>query len=453
MLPSSKFSSLSSKAPLSSIMAASRKVDPEKAAKYAIAASKGFSYYLPKSAQVHLKELLRQLPPAARSIYDEYYRDLMSAKACAPESAIAIANFVTKTFPVVAKKYNVFAKEMNDEIESNEHEGYVPVKFPLVDKPDVEADDNAVTSSRSKKRKRAPTEATTMKKAKTGPDGQSAGQVPAEAGTPPASSPSHAPDHEDSEPPEVESLGILTQNIPLDDTAPLTPTSAQIIEFDHNPPYEPVTQHSRSSSPLSNAPPSVDLSSQNLTEKTAAIGKLPTLIETNENRQLTEVSSHDTGLIGAKMPEVGLTSAPVVPSSQDHASDNLERCNIGSKGFEEQVEDDTNINSLSDHDYDLLTEAQCWQDGLNAIETFQWTDKGSCWKPGRGLLSLHHDQKLEKPAGLFRGNYWDDAGADGLLPKSEIDQTLLTTSLLTRRGYDTLTLDLSGMTSLDSSGE
>ena len=433
-------------------MAASRKVDPEKAAKYAIAASKGFSYYLPKSAQVHLKELLRQLPPTARSIYDEYYRDLMSAKACAPESAVAIANFVTKTFPVIAKKYNVFAKEMNEEIESNEHEGYVPVKFPLVDEPDVEAEDNAVTSSRSKKRKRASTKATTTKKAKTGPDVQLAEELPAEAGTPPAYSPSHTPDHTDSEPPEVESLGTLTHDIPSNDAAPLTPTSTQIIEFDESPPYAPLIQHSRGSSPLSDAPPSVDLSGQNLTDETASIDKLPTLT-TNENQQLTEVSSHDTGLIRAKRPEAELTSALVVPSSQDYASDNLEWCDIESKGFEEQVENDEHTNSLSDHDFDLLTEEQRWQDALNSIETFQWTDKGSCWKPGQGLLSLHHDQRLEKPAGLFRGSYWDDAGADGLLSNPEIHQTLLTTGLLTRRGYDTLTLDLSGMASLDSSEE
>lgn len=51
-------------------MASSWKVNPENAAAYAVAASKGFSYYLSMTAQ-HLQELLKQLPSTACSIYNE----------------------------------------------------------------------------------------------------------------------------------------------------------------------------------------------------------------------------------------------------------------------------------------------------------------------------------------------------------------------------------------------
>ncbi|KAJ4318928.1 hypothetical protein N0V94_004158 [Neodidymelliopsis sp. IMI 364377] len=54
---------------------------------YAISASKGFSYYLPKPAQQHLQSLIKQLPSPARPIYTEYYRDLMCAKAPLLDSA------------------------------------------------------------------------------------------------------------------------------------------------------------------------------------------------------------------------------------------------------------------------------------------------------------------------------------------------------------------------------
>jgi hypothetical protein len=100
---------------------------------YAISASKGFSYYLPKPAQQHLQSLLKQLPSPARPIYTEYYRDLMCAKACAADSAAAMASFVTESFPEVAGTHNEFAKEMNGEMEKHEHEGYAPVLFPVVE--------------------------------------------------------------------------------------------------------------------------------------------------------------------------------------------------------------------------------------------------------------------------------------------------------------------------------
>ncbi|KAH6639731.1 hypothetical protein C7974DRAFT_410685 [Boeremia exigua] len=136
-------------------MTSSREVDPGKLTMYAIAASKGFSYYLPKSAQRLLQTLLRQLPSTARSIYNEYYRDLMCSKACARESAAAMAKFVD-TFPKIAAMHNAFAREMNAEIESDVHEGYQPVKFPIVRERVVDAE------KENKKRKRIPAESAAL---------------------------------------------------------------------------------------------------------------------------------------------------------------------------------------------------------------------------------------------------------------------------------------------------
>ncbi|KAF3011271.1 hypothetical protein E8E13_011679 [Curvularia kusanoi] len=150
-------------------MASSGKADHQKSKLYAVNASKGFSYYLPKTAQGHLKMLLKQLPSAARSIYNEHYRDLMCGKACAATSAAAMADFV-RAFPRCAKMHNAFASEMNAEIESNVHEGYEPVLFPIVDEPGPEGEDEEVEiqGRASRKRQQAPVDfSAPTKKAKT----------------------------------------------------------------------------------------------------------------------------------------------------------------------------------------------------------------------------------------------------------------------------------------------
>ena len=120
-------------------MTSSSRNKPKDPTRYAVAASKGLSYWLPKSAQSHLQSLLKQLPFTARSIYKEQYRDVMCERACAAASAVAMAEFVLQ-FPKCAKMHNAFAREMNAEIESEVHVGYEPVLFPIVDEPESESD-------------------------------------------------------------------------------------------------------------------------------------------------------------------------------------------------------------------------------------------------------------------------------------------------------------------------
>lgn len=120
-------------------MTSSSRNEPKDPTRYAVAASKGLAYRLPKSAQSHLQSLLKQLPSTARSIYKEQYRDVMCEKACAAASVVAMAEFVLQ-FPKCAKMHNAFAREMNAEIESEEHEGYEPVFFPIVDEPESESE-------------------------------------------------------------------------------------------------------------------------------------------------------------------------------------------------------------------------------------------------------------------------------------------------------------------------
>ena len=238
-------------------MTSSRKVDSDKAAKYAIAASKGFSYYLPKSAQRHLQELLKHFPSAARSIYDEYYRDPMCAKACAPDSAAAMTKFVISSFRRIAKKHNAFAREMNEEIDINEHEGYEPVKFPLVAEPEVDDKEAAAVADTGKKRKRAPVRsislpnqgATPQKKAKTKPDTN----VTAET-TPPPSSPgqvSRSPAQASSDGAEPEA--ITAEFPPTNYARGLTLESITSLDDERG---------SRDSSPLSDVPSSAQLSDE-----------------------------------------------------------------------------------------------------------------------------------------------------------------------------------------------
>ena len=120
-------------------MTSSSRNKPKDPTRYAVAASKGLSYWLPKSAQSHLQSLLKQLPFTARSIYKEQYRDVMCEKACAAASVVAMAEFVLQ-FPKCVKMHNAFAREMNAEIESEEHVGYEPVFFPIVDEPESESE-------------------------------------------------------------------------------------------------------------------------------------------------------------------------------------------------------------------------------------------------------------------------------------------------------------------------
>ncbi|OSS43804.1 hypothetical protein B5807_11687 [Epicoccum nigrum] len=148
-------------------MTSSSRNKPKDRTHYAVGASKGFAYWLPKSAQSHLQSLLKQLPSTARSIYKEHYRDVMCGKACAAASVIAMADFILQ-FPKCAKKHNAFAREMNAEIERDEHDGYEPVFFPIVDEPRSESEgdgeDVEIQGRESGRRRRALDDAGASKK-------------------------------------------------------------------------------------------------------------------------------------------------------------------------------------------------------------------------------------------------------------------------------------------------
>ncbi|KZM23628.1 hypothetical protein ST47_g5221 [Ascochyta rabiei] len=264
-------------------MATSRKPSPDKSSKYAVAASRGFSYYLPKPAQQDLLKALRQLPSPTQSIYDEHYRDLMCAKACAPESATAMAKFVTESFPMIAKQHNAFFRKMNEEIDSNEHEGYVPVIFPNVHKPEARLEEgNARKTGRSAKRKQTTASVTKPalrgdtlnKKAKIKTIAQlttSLGPGPDLLSSP---SPTHGPDADaplssQSQSNETEPLIDTTKH---QDPAPLTPDSNHSINLKHATSPAHLDAQPHPTSPPSNTPPSPNLSTPAPTSTTSEHG-------------------------------------------------------------------------------------------------------------------------------------------------------------------------------------
>ena len=123
--------------------------------KYAKSASKGFSYLVPVSVQDALLKLLKKLPFTARDIYRKYYRDLMAAKRCAPDSAQAMAKFVEESFPSIRRKHNRLARLMNEAIQQDEHHGYYPTLFPIVGSDadgDEEETEEEIEVSKTKKR-------------------------------------------------------------------------------------------------------------------------------------------------------------------------------------------------------------------------------------------------------------------------------------------------------------
>lgn len=105
---------------------------PTRQTKYAMRASKGFSYLVPVTVQETLGKLLKKLPLAAQSIYRECYGDIMASRACAPDSSRYMTEFVTDSFPNITLYHNRLAKLMNSEISLDEHVGYVPTLFPVV---------------------------------------------------------------------------------------------------------------------------------------------------------------------------------------------------------------------------------------------------------------------------------------------------------------------------------
>lgn len=404
-------------------MVSSHQVDCEKAAKYAIAASKGFSYYLPKSAQRHLQELLKQLPSAARSVYNEYYRDLMCAKACAPESAVAMKNFVTSSFPKIAKKHNAFAHEMNEEIDVNEHEGYEPVKFPIVAEPVLDKEEASFADT-GRKRKFAlagplssPSEgATLQKKVKTKSDTVATAASNLVTAPPPSSSSMNS-----GSPARTNTDSAGTELSTEDPTATggiqrLAPESVR--SADDN-------QDSRASSPLSDVPSSSQLSDeydaheeleeqpgkdiQDLSRGTTPAVPVENydseeLLSPHPDALLRSVDDDDDfpatpGTCGAE-PEIrtdnqtqmSLSDVPISPAVISPSTGTAGILTAESSTLPKNVEgfskDHTSDDPLAELDYTFAPEKEHWQDGLRAIEDFDWDRKGSQWA-GRPRSSEH----------------------------------------------------------------
>jgi hypothetical protein len=123
------------------------------ATQYARAASRGFSYLVPTTVNATLKKLLKKLPSTARPIYKDYYGDIMGSRACAQVSADALAAFVEESFPRISADHNRLAKLMNAAIDEDEHDGYDPVKFPVVaDGTAADTDDEDERAPQSRKR-------------------------------------------------------------------------------------------------------------------------------------------------------------------------------------------------------------------------------------------------------------------------------------------------------------
>jgi hypothetical protein len=78
--------------------------------------------------------------------------------------------------------------------------------------------------------------------------------------------------------------------------------------------------------------------------------------------------------------------------------------------------------SLTGSDYALMSEEEHWEDGMEALDNFDWDRKGSQWLDNRGLVSIRYG-KVGHSAGLFQGNHWDDAEAEHLFPGVKDDLT------------------------------
>jgi hypothetical protein len=394
----------------SSSMTFSRRVDSQKAAKYAIAASKGFSYYLPKSAQRHLQELLKQLPSAARPIYDEYYRDLMCAKVRAPESAIAMTTFIASSFPKIAKKHNAFAREMNEEIDSNEHEGYEPIKFPIVAEPEMDDEEATTAANTGKKRKQAPAGPIPLlnrpeKKAET-KSSATATAIPSSATTPPPSSPGQV------SPDDPEPEGSIASSPVPGDVQRLTPESIRPADDEGSRPGSLRSDVPFSAQPSDEEEPLEQPSVQSNTDEQS----LP-----RDDVSVTPIEELTDGIVAKsetlwankiqRESSPALTTPPASSPWKRSTGTLTTESRSLAKNLEESLDDGVSRDPLTESDYALRSEAERWEDGMQALDDFDWDRKGLQWVAGRGSVNIHYED-AGPSAGVFKGNHWDDAGAE-----------------------------------------
>ncbi|KAF2625248.1 hypothetical protein BU25DRAFT_117417 [Macroventuria anomochaeta] len=336
-----------------------------------------------------------------------------------------MAKFVTQSFPKIARKHNAFSDEMNEETDSNEHEGHTPVMFPIVPKPEVQLEEDAATDSKTKKRKRAPAETTALPfreampstKAKSKPDTQLATTPTSTTTTPPPSLPTQSPNpglHPFAQPQSTrtETLFSSTQEPSADDTPPVTPESNNAVDAEQGPflDHKRFDWNLRHSSPLSGSPSSLE----GVGNEREIVEEPPIHSKDDRDHQLPEddtprqpMSAEDEDNEHNPIPP------PATPSLENPDSKMSDVIDTAMKEPEAPIEEDNQDQSSAEFDSVLLSEDECWENGIQVIEGFRWNRSGSRWEPGRGLVSIHYDS-IEKSARLFRGYYWNDGNGTTL---------------------------------------
>lgn len=113
-------------------------------------------------------------------------------------------------------------------------------------------------------------------------------------------------------------------------------------------------------------------------------------------------------------------SPPVISLLEDMAEAAIAKASTLMEDAEGLPEDGTLSDSLNGAGYVFMTEEERWEDGMQALEDFDWDSKGSQWLDGRGLVSVHYDE-VGKSTAVFKGNYWDDVEVERLFPGAEED--------------------------------
>lgn len=303
----------------------------------------------------------------------------MCGKACASESAAAMAVFVQQ-FEGVGEMHNGFAREMNGEMGGHVHEGFEMVGFPVVvegvgggekKKGGLEKKGRGVSEGDGevvvpvKKKRRV--------KIETGRGGGVLGASPVS---------------------EQSVLGLVSPSWVSSsrgrdgEVASGSSDASALSRRD--------AWLSRSPSPLSSVPSSPEPASGEEAASTSA-RTLPRA-STDSRTLHTRPSSTERGNEKEDVEERG-SPLPSVPSSPVLAGRKAAPSNPPPAPVSPSS-----------------PSAPTWDAGRLAIEAFDWSGTGSQWVAGRGWVSVYYDagDEMDVTGNLFRGHLWDDAGADGL---------------------------------------
>lgn len=351
---------------------------------------------------------------------------------------MALAKFVTQSFPEIARNHNAFAKLMNEEIESNEHEGYSPVLFPIVPEPEAGFDEDVAIINKGKKRKRSASAAKTLTSPDATPQKKKKTEVAItrsaiEPATLPPASPAQIRDAQ-ALPPQTESLVSSSAKHPEVDTVSSTPDSHRRTAVEQAKRPNTHTRVWRESCPSPDIPPSKVFSNE------VDIGELDDHVQTAQedtaskplaNTTHTTTEETEPGRMAPKSPSAtslpdalssstqhleleqsaaanddnpdGISSLPALakdpksnPSMPPHTPSFLTVLApapptlftpIATPSFTPfssapsaipNTDLNPDTNHLSDPDLDPfftftpLTSAQAWEEGMRAIEMFEW---------------------------------------------------------------------------------